>query len=436
MRIENLAKVNNTNEISVKGAKGEQGNGDFLATLLMVATQGEQSNSQQGKELLNGEQQLDLQQEQSGKQANTLDTNAALLQLLGTNSSDTMVTLPLTDDQMNQLIKTLETLAIGNKGQNPAALNEQQLKMLTDLVNGGAQANSKNTLELQQIIQQLQTGLASRELQQTIQQLQAGDTINTAEVQKILQQLAKQLNNQLQTNNVQNKQDQQVTDVLGQVNQTTEIPKTIEPSQAVLTQLANLAQQGQQQRGTLNNQPVVQQVSVQNTESTGSAAFTVQNNTLNVEAKLDSATLPEQLASRFGELLKEMAVRQQPNQTTMHLKLKPAHLGEVTVRLTYNRGELNAQFYATTGHGKEALEAALPQLRDALLQQQVKLNESSVFLANDDSRWLGRQNSQEHNPRGRAKTYRQVGDGDISIKNIDVKTETHRPSQQGLNLLV
>ena len=120
VRIENLAVTNNTNGVSVKGAKAQQGNGDFLATLLMMATQGEQNNSQQGKELLNGEQHL--QPEQKEQQAIILDANATLLQLLGinndTNNPVPMGTVPLTEEQVNQLLKALETLAIAHKGQN------------------------------------------------------------------------------------------------------------------------------------------------------------------------------------------------------------------------------------------------------------------------------------------------------------------------------
>ncbi|MEG6617325.1 flagellar hook-length control protein FliK [Peptococcaceae bacterium 1198_IL3148] len=110
---------------------------------------------------------------------------------------------------------------------------------------------------------------------------------------------------------------------------------------------------------------------------------------------------PEQMAGRLLNMVKEMATKQQPNQTTIHLRLNPEHLGEVTIRLTYNRGELNAQFYAATAHGKEALEAVLPQMREALYQQQVKLNDATVYLNNGSNQWLGGRQDNQGDSRGR-----------------------------------
>ncbi len=94
-----------------------------------------------------------------------------------------------------------------------------------------------------------------------------------------------------------------------------------------------------------------------------------------------------QLAERLVNMLKEVSLHRQNNQAAvMRLKLEPEHLGEVTVRLTYQRGELNTHIYTASVHAKEALEAALPQIRDALAQQSVKLNEAAVFLGQQGGR--------------------------------------------------
>ncbi|MTI80189.1 MAG: hypothetical protein FH758_04770 [Firmicutes bacterium] len=132
--------------------------------------------------------------------------------------------------------------------------------------------------------------------------------------------------------------------------------------------------------------------------------------------KTEGTVRPEQVSGKLLGMVKEMNVKQQPNNTTMRLKLHPEQLGEVTIRLTFNRGELSAQFYASTVHGKEALEAALPQMRDALFQQQVKLSEANVFLGQGSNQWSGQQQQQNRSQgRGwRQGNYYNNSDGTVA----------------------
>lgn len=185
------------------------------------------------------------------------------------------------------------------------------------------------------------------------------------------------------------------------------------------------------------------EASVQNTgqqtispQSTDHESFgtVMHNKVTGMDAKVELIQ-PEQLSGKLLGMVKEMATKQQPNQTTMHLKLNPEHLGEVTVRLTYNRGELNAQFYAATTHGKEALEAALPQMKDALFQQQVKLNEAAVYLNNGSSQWQGGRQSNQSGNRGRS----QGGycNNNSFLPKVDpVTASNNRVIDDGLNILV
>lgn len=136
----------------------------------------------------------------------------------------------------------------------------------------------------------------------------------------------------------------------------------------------------------VNRQPGASQIQTKLNFTVNTANLTV-NSANTLQQPTESVPL-EQLAARISNLVKEMAVRRQPNQaTTMRIKLQPEHLGEVTIRLTYQRGELNTHIYATTAHAKEALEAVLPQIRETLVQQSIKLNEAAVFLGQQGSQW-------------------------------------------------
>nr|WP_238480722.1 flagellar hook-length control protein FliK [Desulforadius tongensis] len=130
-----------------------------------------------------------------------------------------------------------------------------------------------------------------------------------------------------------------------------------------------------------------------------------------------------------------MSVKQQPNQTSIRLKLEPKHLGEITVHLSCNRGEVSARFYAATIQAKEALEASMPQIRDALFQQQVRLSEASVFWGQGSGQWERQQ--QQNRSRGRG------GSGGLyRDRAVEVIQETagagseSKTGADGLNLLV
>ncbi|MCG9967977.1 flagellar hook-length control protein FliK [Pelotomaculum terephthalicicum JT] len=69
-------------------------------------------------------------------------------------------------------------------------------------------------------------------------------------------------------------------------------------------------------------------------------------------------------------------------QTQVQLKLEPEQLGQLTIKLYFHKGELNAHFYTANNSVKEVLEGSLQQLRVSLDQQDLKLNEAFVFVGN------------------------------------------------------
>ncbi|GBF33193.1 flagellar hook-length control protein FliK [Desulfocucumis palustris] len=88
--------------------------------------------------------------------------------------------------------------------------------------------------------------------------------------------------------------------------------------------------------------------------------------------------------------------------TTIRLKLEPKQLGELTVRLSYARGELTAHFYTSSVMARDAVEGTLPQLREILSQQNIQLNDAAAFVGQEDSRQPGQQRYQQ---QGNANPY-------------------------------
>lgn len=70
-------------------------------------------------------------------------------------------------------------------------------------------------------------------------------------------------------------------------------------------------------------------------------------------------------------------------QQTAELKLNPAHLGPVEVKLTLQHDQASVSLLASNSAVKEALEQALPRLRDMLGQQDIQLVQVDVGQRQD-----------------------------------------------------
>ncbi|MDU4959905.1 MAG: flagellar hook-length control protein FliK [Sporomusaceae bacterium] len=67
------------------------------------------------------------------------------------------------------------------------------------------------------------------------------------------------------------------------------------------------------------------------------------------------------------------------NQSEMVVQLRPEHLGELTVKISVASGVVNAAFHSDNPEVRQVIEAALPQLRQELSQQGIKLDNVGVF---------------------------------------------------------
>ncbi|AFT71685.1 Flagellar hook-length control protein-like protein [Alloalcanivorax dieselolei B5] len=78
------------------------------------------------------------------------------------------------------------------------------------------------------------------------------------------------------------------------------------------------------------------------------------------------------------ELGLQLAQWQQRGEHRVELHLHPAELGPLSVSLKVDDQGAQAQFFSAHGLVRQALEQALPQLREALAQQGINLGEASV----------------------------------------------------------
>jgi len=117
-------------------------------------------------------------------------------------------------------------------------------------------------------------------------------------------------------------------------------------------------------------------------------------------------------------------------QTQVQLKLEPEHLGQLTIKLFFSKGELSAHFYTGNSYVKDALEGSIQQLRDTLGQQDLKLNEAMVFTDDGGRGGMGHfydgRNGQSASVFGgySHRTY-----GDAQVEPVDFRSTETEPSR-------
>ncbi len=90
---------------------------------------------------------------------------------------------------------------------------------------------------------------------------------------------------------------------------------------------------------------------------------------------VDTPVRAANFATEFGEKVTWLAGRQGQ---WASLSLTPPQLGAVEVRLTVSNGEVGAQFFSASPAVREAIEAALPRLRELMADAGLSLGESHV----------------------------------------------------------
>jgi len=121
--------------------------------------------------------------------------------------------------------------------------------------------------------------------------------------------------------------------------------------------------------------------------------------------------------------------------TTLRIKLKPEHLGEVTVRLVYNQGNLQAHFVAASAHTRELLEQSMVQLKENLAQLNINLNDASTSSGDESSRWTqGSFQQRQHNTQSNEPGF--LPPEGLSPGDPLQETETSITENRGLNHLV
>lgn len=92
---------------------------------------------------------------------------------------------------------------------------------------------------------------------------------------------------------------------------------------------------------------------------------------LSIGVPVQQANWGDNLAGRVSYMLMN-------NQQTAQIKLNPAELGPIEVKVSLQNDQANINFYAHNATVREAIEEAFPKLRDMLNENGLNLSQSSV----------------------------------------------------------
>jgi flagellar hook-length control protein FliK len=96
-------------------------------------------------------------------------------------------------------------------------------------------------------------------------------------------------------------------------------------------------------------------------------------------------------ADIVDQVLEKMVLTTEPDgDSTLFVRLRPAVLGEVEIRLRMENGQLTARIITENVHVKEALDAALGQVRQRLEAQQISVSEMTVSVGQEHSSRQGK----------------------------------------------
>ncbi len=140
-----------------------------------------------------------------------------------------------------------------------------------------------------------------------------------------------------------------------------------------------------------------------------------------------------QLAARVAPLIQQV-VSNNKGTTSLHLKLKPEHLGEVTIRLVYNQGSLQAHFVAANAHARELLDQSMVHLKENLLQLNINLNDASTSSGDESNKWGQQSPFQQKQHRARENEPSLMSPEELIAD--DPLDESEISENRGLNHLV
>jgi len=141
----------------------------------------------------------------------------------------------------------------------------------------------------------------------------------------------------------------------------------------------------------------------------------VLNQRSNVKESLENQLLTQ--------VIKKVQLNLKPGQSEVKMRLQPEHLGELQMNLTLQDGKVTAQFLTANQEVKENLESNLPQLKQGLQDQGIKVEKLTVLIAGGDLHFnQGRKNENFTGNSKSGRNWRKIDEedyGGVAVEAVE-----------------
>lgn len=126
----------------------------------------------------------------------------------------------------------------------------------------------------------------------------------------------------------------------------------------------------------------------------------------------------------LDQIVEQTKVIAKPENTEMVMKLKPEHLGELTLKVAIENGVVNASFHSNNPEVRSLIEASLPQLKQELANTGLKVDNVSVyaglsqFQSNQEQNQNSRQQLMKFTNKRSASEFVEAIEGELTAGNI------------------
>lgn len=93
---------------------------------------------------------------------------------------------------------------------------------------------------------------------------------------------------------------------------------------------------------------------------------------------------PHNVAGQIVEQAKLFTKPFDPNNSEMVIKLRPEHLGDLTLKVAVDNGVVSASFHSNNAEVRSIIEASLPQLKQELADQGLKVDNVDIYSGMSD----------------------------------------------------
>lgn len=199
------------------------------------------------------------------------------------------------------------------------------------------------------------------------------------------------------------------TQAVTQFKESLQLQKSISPlvKQAELGQIGRVLEQFSE-----FNQKAVAPVAPSISTAVNSTPLSTSSSAASIGLAQLSVEVPVQ-DQRWQKAFAQRVVWSVGNVQSAQLRLNPAELGRIDIQVTIENDKANVVFNAQNGVVKEAIEQALPRLKEMLAEQGVELDKAEIFNEDFNQQQANAQNDSSERKNAEADSWSGIAEDDM-----------------------